>query len=259
MMVRVPPTKSDRAQPYAASASRSTSARGRVTGSARTAPATIRTTGRRLPALAPGGTMHPMSTIPSTRRVARPLTSPPPPHPLFGVAFLERTFQLRVVSIDVVEKEDATLLDRDGIVKYVHRHRRLQVDPVVVGAGRHRLDDALAIPAEDELRQGRRVCHAHAPVAQVAPGPHEMRLLRGVVQIDTEGIREDELEQAERVLRPRTLPQAAMVDLHVLVVQVVRIMRGARQDLLLGDARRDVPVRTEHEPAHLTMHHGRLR
>ena len=163
-----------------------------------------------------------------------------------------------------------------GVVEEDDGHRLLQVD-LRGPRALHRRLDPLAGPTPAgraaPTAQRRRVLQADAAVAEVAAHAGEERLRGRPVHVDALGVREDELGEAERVLRPRLLPHverpattcarfsgvggqrrrvlvAAGDDLQVLAGEVRGIAARAGDDLLDRDAVRRVPVGAEDHVLH---------
>ena len=65
----------------------------------------------------------------------------------------------------------------------------------------------LGLVLQDPFSQRHRILDAHAAVTEVAAAAREERLRRRAMQVDTFLVREDELDQAERVPRSGTLAQ----------------------------------------------------
>ena len=143
--------------------------------------------------------------------------------------FCKYRVEARIVPVDILEEvRRAVLVDHHRAVEQVDPERPFQIHAPVVRAALHGGLDRLAIPlalaAEDEFRQRRRVGYADASVAEIAPAFCEQSLGRCVVHVDVERIGKDELEQPERVVVPGTLPDAAVVKLVVVPGEVGRIL-----------------------------------
>ena len=138
-----------------------------------------------------------------------------------------------VVAVDIRGEVDRPVLRRHhgGEIEEDHADRARELD-TLRGRLVHRLENSIARPfrlaAEHPLREPDRVLHPHAPVAEVAARAGEQRRRRRAVHVDVVVVREDELDQPQRVGRARTLPHAKRLSrardhFHVVPREIVRL------------------------------------
>ena len=116
-----------------------------------------------------------------------------------------------VLPVDVGEEMNPSIPDGSGGIGNDHRKRFLQTQCGGAALG-HRLNDALLGPfrflGEDEFCQFDRFLDANAAMAEIAAVFLEQLRRRRVVQVNVVRVGKYELDVAERITRPRPLPDA---------------------------------------------------
>ena len=123
---------------------------------------------------------------------------------------LEDRRSVAVVAVQVgPQLQPPCLVDEGGAVVEEHRHRLGELDALRLARGVGGIQPAHgpALVAEERQRQVVRLLDPHAAVAQAALAAAEQPALGGVVQVDGVVVGEQELDPAERILRPGLLHQ----------------------------------------------------
>ena len=127
-----------------------------------------------------------------------------------GVAGRERVLERFVVAVDVLEEADLPVLAGAGGAVDDHDRDRLREIDLRRIAFLHvradRFERPLRPVAQDPLRERDRIFEADAAVAEVAARLREQLLRRRRVEVDVVLVREDELDEAESVVRAGLLP-----------------------------------------------------
>jgi hypothetical protein len=148
--------------------------------------------------------------------------------------------ELRVAVVVVAgEFDSAVIADAGGPVEDVDRLGRLQREDLVLAGVDGTLDRRgrpLRLISQEVQGEIEGTFQADAAVAEGTEGLREQFLGGRVVQVDVVGIRQVELDAAQRVPGAGQLPNASLRDNEVLALEVRRVAALLRPDLLVRDA-----------------------